>query len=261
MIRHIHGLFILAPGLRRWSYYCFYCLQAALVILLKVADDQYRSRRQHRDGGPSLPGVDPSLQVDSGTVQEDRRLCNLAIDIFERIELKASQRCADVVRHFLDSWGVGQTVNGPGIRHAGNSPDGGGGDQVPPEALIESPLENSAAISQPVDQPTVPNRACTSVDTAREGSSGAGCAGSLGDSSSISPQASLTGLQAEFYDALYGDGLSGGFRFDQQSYLFDAEAVGSYAPRTGTDDVTDGSLPACNGMPFCDGYDPPGWSL
>ncbi|UPX11465.1 uncharacterized protein EKO05_0002071 [Ascochyta rabiei] len=74
MITHIHRSFKLAPGLRRWTYYCFYCLQATLILLPQSADD--------RDASDDL-------------------FCTRAVEIFEQIKLKASQRCADVVRQYL----------------------------------------------------------------------------------------------------------------------------------------------------------------
>ncbi|EXA28691.1 hypothetical protein FOVG_19718 [Fusarium oxysporum f. sp. pisi HDV247] len=99
-IRHIHKLFSLAPGLRRWSYYCFYCLQSTLVLLLKVADDQYSRNRQQRRAGNQPSSLSP-LESDPGRAEEDRKLCQLAVEVFESIKLKSSQRCADVVRQFL----------------------------------------------------------------------------------------------------------------------------------------------------------------
>lgn len=73
MITHIHQSFETAPGLRRWSYYCFYCLQATLVLLPQTADD---------NAAHDL-------------------LCKRAVEVFEQIKLKVSQRCAKVVRQFL----------------------------------------------------------------------------------------------------------------------------------------------------------------
>src|SRR5687768_5051094 len=75
-IRHIHKLFTLAPGLRRWSYYCFYCLQSTLVLLLKVADDQHSRHRQRY--ARNQPNPLSSLEADRKTVEEDRKICQLA---------------------------------------------------------------------------------------------------------------------------------------------------------------------------------------
>jgi hypothetical protein len=79
MVVHIHQLFRLAPSLRRWSYYCFYCLQATLVLLMRITDE------------PFAEGIEDS-----------KSLCELSIQIFEQIELKAAKRCAEIVRQVLD---------------------------------------------------------------------------------------------------------------------------------------------------------------
>jgi hypothetical protein len=86
MIVHIHELFMLAPSLRRWSYYCFYCLQATLVLFTKITDE------------PSSEGTE-SLKA----------LCQLSIQVFEHIKLKAAKRCAEIVRQVLDQL-VGRKV-------------------------------------------------------------------------------------------------------------------------------------------------------
>jgi hypothetical protein len=99
MIRHIAALFELVPHLRAWSYYCFYCLQAALVILPKLAGENHLSRISRR----SVDGDDGSHSTHRQP-ENDWEVCNLAVRVFEQIELKASQRCAEVVKQFLNKW-------------------------------------------------------------------------------------------------------------------------------------------------------------
>lgn len=76
MIRHIHRTFELAPGLRRWSYYCCYCLQAILILLPELVEDNHQPHHGHVIDHPQT------------TLNKD----------------KASQKCADVVRQFLGKW-------------------------------------------------------------------------------------------------------------------------------------------------------------
>ena len=81
MVLHIHDIFQQAPSLSRWSYYCYYCLQATLVLLMRVLDE-------------------PSFEKAATTII----ICEKSVQIFEQIELKASKRCADVVRYVLGEW-------------------------------------------------------------------------------------------------------------------------------------------------------------
>lgn len=98
MIKHIHRIFKLAPSLRRWSYYCFYCLQATLVLLTKLVTDG------------NVPSLDPHTPPSEHYVREDSAedlsCCELAIQVFQQIDLKASKHCAEVVRRFLEEWTV-----------------------------------------------------------------------------------------------------------------------------------------------------------
>lgn len=104
MILHIHESLEQTPSLRRWMYYCFYCIHASLCLLLKITDVDSQS----------LPSQDLDnqlhtlLEVDSKpnktTTSDLRGLCELSIQVFKRIDLKASQRCAEVVRCVLDRW-------------------------------------------------------------------------------------------------------------------------------------------------------------
>jgi hypothetical protein len=79
MIVHIHQLFTLAPSLRRWSYYCFYCLQATLVLLMKLTDEPFAEE-----------------------IETLKSLCGLSVQVFEQIELKAAKRCAEIVQRVMD---------------------------------------------------------------------------------------------------------------------------------------------------------------
>jgi hypothetical protein len=87
MVLHIHDIFQKAPSLSRWSYYCYYCLQATLVLLMRVLDE-------------------PTLEKAATTAS----ICETSVQIFEQIELKASKRCADIVRYVLDEWNKGRRI-------------------------------------------------------------------------------------------------------------------------------------------------------
>ena len=102
MISHIHALFSLAPSLRRWSYYCFYCLQSTLVLLTKMIEE---------DNGSNVgQTASPPATQDSVSRTETKErgdlvgFCELSMKIFDQIELEAARRCARVVRKFLDRW-------------------------------------------------------------------------------------------------------------------------------------------------------------
>lgn len=102
MISHIHELFSLAPSLRRWSYYCFYCLQSTLVLLAKLTEEDTRIS-QNQDMSPST-GLNSTLCKDSKVQQDLLSLCKLSIIIFHQIELEAAKCCAQLVQKFLDRW-------------------------------------------------------------------------------------------------------------------------------------------------------------
>ncbi len=98
MVAHIHQIFTIAPSLRQWSYYCFYCLQATLVLLTRLIDD---------DGQSTFPCIQGTEVGDSDGSEDQHNLqyyCQLSIDIFELLKLKAAERCAQVVQSFLGRW-------------------------------------------------------------------------------------------------------------------------------------------------------------
>lgn len=218
MIRHIHKLLALAPHLRRWTYYCFYCLQATLVILLKVADDQHCSRHRQRKKSNDSRAFG---QVDHETVEDDRNLCNLAVEVFELIRLKASQRCADVVRHFLDKWRPDRTINDPDGRRTSSGGLGDCGMQQAPIPAEDFPL--------PMEY---------HVPSNNESESSQGV-GSVDCSDSTSPHVSLSGLQAELHDAFYSN-LNDGFNFAQQPSFIGVEGFGTFPLELGTNGTADG---------------------
>jgi hypothetical protein len=233
MISHIHRSFELVPGLRRWSYYCFYCLQATLVLLPKVADDYSRARhlrRQRRAGaGSDEPGQRPPLPApESNTARmegEDVKFCRMAVAIFEQIKLKASQRCADVVRQFLEKWArpreerAKEQTNSSRPAHASNGDIPSSNEQPPPVALTPSSVA-----------PTT-DTAARSVNPS-DGSSISTC----------SPGVSLDGLQAELYGAIYGHGAADGGSLSHNPYFYGIEGFGdgSYAEGNGNVQVFDG---------------------
>ncbi|KAI9154777.1 transcriptional regulatory protein [Paramyrothecium foliicola] len=192
MIRHIHKLFILAPGLRRWSYYCFYCLQATLVLLHKVADDQHSRRRQRH--AQNQPESHSSFDAGRETVEEDRKICQLAFEVFEFIKLKASQRCADVVRQFLDKTSsASRRARGPELST--------------PSSLI------SGHAGLPQNVHSFPNT--------RDRPSGAESVGSVEGSSSTSPPISLNGLHDDLFDAFYRSDMGPAFNFSHSQPFLD----------------------------------------
>ncbi|KAH8801443.1 fungal-specific transcription factor domain-containing protein [Xylogone sp. PMI_703] len=81
MISYIHRIFELAPSVRKWSYYCYYCLQAMLPILAKIINEP------------------------KGENTEDLvHICSLGVQVFKQINLKAAERCAEISCRVLDYW-------------------------------------------------------------------------------------------------------------------------------------------------------------
>ncbi|KAH6643575.1 fungal-specific transcription factor domain-containing protein [Boeremia exigua] len=178
MIMHIHRSFERAPELRRWGYYTFYTLQAILVLL-----------PQSNDFSP-----------------EDDTACLHAVEIFEKIPLKASQRCAEVVRQYLrrrvQSKAKRQRVH---VAHDATSTDAN-----PPEPLYTD--EVSAQVQAPELQDL-------SRSPTRDNSHHSGGVSNLENSlswTSVSPNT----LQTEMYSALYSHDLTNDFYSGHQQYFF-----------------------------------------
>lgn len=188
-------------------------------------------------------------------MEEDRMLCDLAVEVFECMKLKASQRCADVVRRFLDKWGPEKIMNGSGTPQASSS--------TRRRSAIEHSTHSSLQVDHPVVRTFEEESDSIPADTARTGPSGVESGRRVDGSSSTSPQISLNGLQAELYGALYSnnlDDLNVDFHFGQQSCPFDAEAPGDCALELGMDGATNDSWASYNRMQVYDDCREPDWS-
>ncbi|KAI8406577.1 hypothetical protein FOFC_14047 [Fusarium oxysporum] len=194
---------------------------ATLVILLKVADDQHCSRRRQRRMSNDSRALG---QVDHETVEDDRKLCNLAVEVFDLIRLKASQRCADVVRHFLDKWRPERTTNDPDARRTSSRGLDDCGMQQVPSPTGDFPL--------PVEYPVPLNNENESSESVE----------SVDWSDSTSPHVSLSGLQAELHDAFYSN-LNDGLNFAQQPSFIGVEGFGAFPLELGTTGTADGCWP------------------
>ncbi|KAI8932081.1 hypothetical protein NX059_010967 [Plenodomus lindquistii] len=227
MIEHIHQSFEIAPGLRRWSYYCFYCLQAVLVLLPKVADDFARYRRQHRvrrvhDADTS----DPSLESNVAIVEKHKRLCDMAIEVFEKIQLKASRRCADVVRQFLERWArktehrSTRMISVPESENA----DVPAGTYPLPSVARSGRVPKDLCLTPGSQAPTDQQPECLITDdTVEFDSGGTRLAPSISGSNYTSPPVSVNGLQTELYGALYCTDSTDGFLVANQLFPFNFE--------------------------------------
>ncbi|KAJ5662653.1 uncharacterized protein N7477_010269 [Penicillium maclennaniae] len=87
IILHVHGLFEAAPCLRQWRYYCYYCLQATLVLLMKVIDE---------------PAGEETKEIVT--------VCQLSVSVFRQINLRAAKRCAEIVTQIIERWKRQQDV-------------------------------------------------------------------------------------------------------------------------------------------------------
>ncbi|VUC22716.1 unnamed protein product [Clonostachys rosea] len=202
MIRHIYKLFETAPRLRRWSYYCFYCLQATLVLLPKVAESHYIRRNVHH-----VHGSPCSCQWSK--YRQDWKICSLSFKIFEMIDLKASQTCGEAVRRFLKGWEIPDTGECPHNICLVNS-EGGGELQshsasltsaIRPDRFHKLPGTNDL-FSSPLDKssqshaPLADSEGISRVDDPL---------------AIVSSPISLSGIQVELYEALYG-------KYDQNNF-------------------------------------------
>ncbi|CAI6095980.1 unnamed protein product [Clonostachys chloroleuca] len=226
MIRHIYRLFKSAPYLRRWSYYCFYCLQATLVILPKVADDLDLSRYQQQENACLVPTPLSSTQADGEIIEDDVGLCSMAVEIFEKIELKASQRCAIVVRQILDSWEAKQRNDSLDTINVDNR-------AVRRSTLTIVPPEHPSDSSSSSSNPSIINEDGSTTISPRSTQAGPNVVDgsrSVGGSSSSSLPTSFSEFEAELYGAFYGI-LDSGFHVDEQQYCAGSQALENHAIR------------------------------
>ncbi|CAG9950245.1 unnamed protein product [Clonostachys rosea f. rosea IK726] len=232
MIRHIYRLFKSAPYLRRWSYYCFYCLQATLVILPRVADYLDISQCQQQKNACLVPTPPSSTQADGDMIEEDVGLCNMAVEVFEKIELKASQRCAIVVRQILDSWEAKKRNDSLNTGHTSISVDNCGVRRsTPTRVLPEHPADSSSSSCNP----SIINEDGSTHISPRSTQAGLNVVDSIrsvGGSSSSSLPTSFSEFEAELYGAFYGI-LDSGFHVDEQQYCAGSQALENHAMRAG----------------------------
>ncbi|KIW99996.1 uncharacterized protein Z518_10924 [Rhinocladiella mackenziei CBS 650.93] len=246
MISHIHELFTLAPSLRRWSYYCFYCLQATLVLLTKLTEDDNECRENQRRSSP--PIQDLELRNQSESRRDLKSFCHLSIGIFEQIELKAANRCVQVVRKFLNRWEDRQRKYKQRVRPILNKQQALRSEHSTNCSQMADPdthvpqLEKANSVGQPhfdVFQSWSSGVAASSNDADRRGSlnppSENGMNVAEGDNyASTTPSTqSLGGLQAELelYCATYGNIYNGDSELDLFSNDPTAEfTIGTKAP-------------------------------
>ncbi|KAF5230013.1 hypothetical protein FANTH_14012 [Fusarium anthophilum] len=206
---------------------------ATLVILLKVADDQLRERRCQRQVSEDSTDLQ---QLDTEAMEDDRRLCSLAVEVFDMIKLKASQRCAEVVRHFLGTWTPEQKTKGQDTYHSSVNGVGEFVTQQMPTTVTYSslPLECCVIFSHEDERP------CLQHDAAKAGPWGAKSIGNGDSSGSTSPHLSLSGLQAELHDAFYNSAADGIYTSHHTSFP-GAETFGDYVVSIGMNGTVDGS--------------------
>jgi hypothetical protein len=231
MIRHVHELFTLAPSLRRWTYYCFYCLQATLVLLASITGDRPEYHLQSGFSSKSTPTDLPASGSPIKCTQEDdTRLCEMAVEIFRNIELKASRQCAEHVHRFLETWKLKNMSRASQISsvsyRAAEQRLGGECDEAahlscirsatddPPTAVVQ-PLNRSQPVNTavpPVGYLPSPHPVHSSSDdstrpfpdntTSMAHPVACGSVELVNHTDETSPM-SLGGLQADLYDALY----------------------------------------------------------
>jgi hypothetical protein len=206
MITHIYRSFEIAPRLRRWSYYCFYCLQATLVLLPQTAD----------------------------SIASDDLICRRAVKVFEQIKLKASQRCAEVVRQYL---GRRDTS-----RHKRQKQDNGKHEAVAGDPTLQSAGPSVTQRRTEYSQPTDQEKSQSSQDLDQALSNGQDCDGNGGSVFSFDegtaswPSISPNTLQTEMYGALYSVDPSDNFYLGYQPFLFGSGSLPDDVPTNDTSD-------------------------
>lgn len=73
----IHHIIAEDPSNRRWKYYCYYCLSATLILLMRIFE---------------------CPQEEAG---EYIRICSKSIEVFESINSGQSRKCAALVKNVL----------------------------------------------------------------------------------------------------------------------------------------------------------------
>lgn len=190
MITHIHQSFEIAPGLRRWSYYCFYCLQATLVLLPQTTD----------------------------SMASDDLLCKRAVEVFEQIKLKASQRCAEVVRQYLRRRATTphkRQKQDDGTHEAAHrdadSPSANPSLMPQHTGNLHSARQSAPDPAQDVDQTLASGQDCDA---------NAASVFSFDEGTASWPSISPNTLQTEMYGALYSIDPSDNFYLGYQPLLF-----------------------------------------
>lgn len=200
MITHIHRSFEIAPGLRRWSYYCFYCLQATLVLLAQTA----------------------------GEISSDDLMCKRAVEVFEQIKLKASQRCAQVVRQYLRRrTKLRQKRQEEDTRTEQTTNEGF------PSQVYESADQSQFTGQIAMHEAQNPDGTLTNEQGYE---TNAASLFNLDDSSTSWPLVSPNSLQTEMYGALYSIDPSDEFYLGHQPYFFGAGALTNDSPAIDVDD-------------------------
>jgi hypothetical protein len=190
MIVHIHRSFELAPGLRRWSYYCFYCLQATLVLLPQSADD--------RDAADYL-------------------FCIRAVEVFEQIKLKASQRCADVVRQYLQKRAKARQKQKQGIPIPHENDAVHNLRPLEPVSALQRP-EPATAISYAIPEQ---NQPCDNITNGiQDCGMNSASLPNIDDGVASWPSVSPTTFQTEMYGALYSIDPNDNFHLGHQPYFY-----------------------------------------
>jgi hypothetical protein len=229
MIRHIAALFQLAPHLRAWSYYCFYCLQATLVILPKLASEDHIARNSPH----SIDATNKKLQS-TDRPENDWEVCNHAVRVFEQIELKASQRCAEVVKQYLIKWKRVKPAGSPRPMASKRSPLHETEPLWKRTKLRADSMKSTDSISSLKDPRTGSTRGAQGLQKIHGTSRIAGP--DPGSVARTSPS-SLSELRGELYGAFYSQNGPGIPDFVGHGHSFneDYSFIGNLPPDTGTD--------------------------
>lgn len=191
MITHIHRSFELAPALRTWSYYCFYCLQATLILLPQSRDDQ--------DATNDL-------------------FCARAVEVFEQIKLKASQRCADVVRQYLRKRMKSRRQREEQGIMTNHADAAGYNLGLSEQASATQQLEPESTMSY---APPGQDQTCGNITSGIQGpETTAASTISLDDGNTSWPSISPTAFQTEMYGALYSIDSNDDLYLGHQPYFF-----------------------------------------
>jgi hypothetical protein len=175
-----------------------------------------------------IPNPFDSTKGDNAdTINTDWRLCELAIEIFEDIELKASKQCAEVVRQFMARW-ASRASRGRSRSNEEPETSSKGYTTIESQEKCLNCVEAPPAGSHNEEETFHPTSAKASGSMPSHLTPSGWFGSGAMSNSNMTPTTYLSGLQAELYSTLYSNELSDSLGVPAQTYLIgndDAQGI------------------------------------